>query len=92
MGAMRRDVETGSEKRKAGLFVRPNFDKTPNWPALTQAPNRGRSCSGYRQKASLSGNTFGCLATEPGNAASRYVFNCPGSFYPSISKVEHTYE
>jgi hypothetical protein len=24
------------EKRMAGQFVRPNFDKTPNWFALTQ--------------------------------------------------------
>jgi hypothetical protein len=42
------------EKRKAGQIVRPNFDKTPNWYVLSQAPNRGRSCASYERKASLS--------------------------------------
>jgi hypothetical protein len=29
------------EKRMAGQFVRPNFDKTPNWLALTQRRTGG---------------------------------------------------
>jgi hypothetical protein len=41
------------EKRMAGQFVRPNFDKTPNWYELSQAPNRGRSCASYDWIASL---------------------------------------
>jgi hypothetical protein len=73
--------QTDPEKEKAGQIVRPNFDKTPNWSALTQAPNRGRSCSGYQQKASLSSNSFGGLATDPTKRGVSFRFPLPGQCF-----------
>jgi hypothetical protein len=65
------------EKRKAGQFVRPNFDKTPNWYVLSQAPNRGRSCSSYDRIASTFRFGFGCLATGVPKRTVSFRFQLP---------------
>ncbi|MEO6080189.1 MAG: hypothetical protein ABIQ86_10470 [Steroidobacteraceae bacterium] len=65
------------EKRKAGQFVRPNFDKTPNWYVLSQAPNPQRSCASHPGNASVFTNSFGGLATIMPERCVSFRFQLP---------------
>jgi hypothetical protein len=65
------------EKRMAGQFVRPNFDKTPNWSVLSQAPNRWGSCASHNRNASVFSNSFGGLATIMPKRCVSFRFQLP---------------